>query len=57
MVNETRDIGTKKQVVIVLRWVDNKVNEDFIGVYLANSTTSYSLVTYSLCPALDEPEP
>ena len=46
MVDETTDVGTKEQVVIVLRWVDNKlnVNEDFIGLYLADSITSDSLV-------------
>ena len=39
MVDETTDVGTKEQVVIVLRWVDNKlnVNEDFIGLDLADS--------------------
>ena len=46
MVDETTDISTTEQVVIVLRWVgtDLDVHEDFIGLYSTDSICSGPLV-------------
>ena len=46
MVDETTDISTTEQVVIVLRWVNPTlaVHEDFIGLYATDSTDANSLV-------------
>ena len=47
MVDETTDVNTVEQVVIVLHWVsdDLNVHEDFIGLYSADSIASGPLVT------------
>ena len=47
MVDETTDISTTEQVVIVFRWVDNslEVHEDFVGLYESHSITADSLVS------------
>ena len=46
MIDETTDVSTAEQVVIVLRWVgsDLDVHEDFIGLYSTDSISSGSLV-------------
>lgn len=46
MVDETTDISTTEQVVMVLRWVDPTlaVHEDFIGLYATDSIEANSLV-------------
>ena len=47
MVDETTDISTTEQVVIVLRWVgtDLDVHEDFIGLHSTDSIASGPLVS------------
>ena len=47
MVDETTDISTTEQVVIVLRWVDQslEVHEDFFGLYSTGSISADSLVS------------
>ena len=47
LVDETTDQSVKEQVVIVLRWVDEKleVHEDFIGLYVTDSIIANSLVS------------
>ena len=46
MVDETSDVSTIEQVVLVFRWVDSslEVHEDFVGLYETASITSDSLV-------------
>ena len=47
MVDETTDVSTTEQVVIVFRWVDSslEVHEDFVGLYWSDSITADSLVS------------
>ncbi len=47
MIDETTDVSTTEQVVIVLRWVgsDLDVHEDFIGLHSTDSIASNSLVS------------
>ena len=47
MVDETTDVSTTEQVVIVFRWVDSslEVHEDFVGLYETDSITADSLVS------------
>ena len=47
MVDETTDVSTQEQCVIVLRWVDNHLepHEDFIGLHSTASTDANSIVT------------
>ena len=47
MIDETTDVSTKEQVVIVFRWVDSLLmsHEDFVGLYVTDLTTSDALVT------------
>ena len=42
--DETTDTGNKEQVVV--RWVDDsfEVHEDFIGLYVTDSTTAKAIV-------------
>ena len=46
MIDETTDISTQEQVVVVFRWVDSHLvaHEDFVGLYVTNSTTANALV-------------
>ena len=46
MVDETSDVSTIEQVVLVFRWVDSSLeaHEDFFGVYETGSATLDSLV-------------
>ena len=45
MIDETTDVSTTEQVVVVFRWVDSflQVNEDFVGLYETHSISSDSL--------------
>ncbi len=47
LIDETTDVSTTEQVVIVLRWVgsDLDVHEDFIGLHSTDSIDSNSLVS------------
>lgn len=47
MVDETTDISTSEQVVVVLHWVNEnlEVHEDFIGLYATGSISANSLVS------------
>ena len=47
MVDETTDVSTTEQVVLVFRWVDSllQVHKDFVRLYQTDSITSDSLVT------------
>ena len=42
MIDETTDVSNKEQVVVCIRWVDNKfeAHEEFIGLHQMESTTS-----------------
>ena len=46
MVDETTDVSTTEQVVLVFRWVDNllHVHEYFVGLYQTESITSDSRI-------------
>ena len=46
MIDETTDQSNREQVVLVLRWVDDKLeaHEEFIGLYMTSSITADSLV-------------
>ena len=46
IVDETSDVSTVEQVVLVFRWVDSslEVHEDFVGLYETASITSDSLM-------------
>ena len=47
MVDETTDVSTNEQVLIVLRWVDQHldIHEDFVGLYATDSIAADSLVS------------
>lgn len=51
MINETTDVGTQEQVVVVFRWVNSHLvtHEDFVGLYLTDFTTSNALVALKRC--------
>ena len=46
MANETTDISNQEQLVLCLRWVDDKfdVHEEFIGLYDITSTSANTVV-------------
>ena len=46
MVDETIDVGTEEQCVVVIRWVDKglQAHEDFIGMYVTALTDANSIV-------------
>lgn len=47
MVHETTDVSNKKQLTLVMRWIDEDfdVFEEFLGMYSLQSTTPESIVT------------
>ena len=51
MVDETTDVSTTEQVVIVFRWVDSslEVHEDFVGLYESQSQLILLLVSSRMC--------
>jgi hypothetical protein len=46
MIDETSDISTQEQVVVVMRWVDGNldVHEDFIGLHATPSIDADTLI-------------
>ena len=46
MIDETSDISTQEQVVVVMRWVDGNldVHEDFLGLHTTHSIDANTLV-------------
>jgi hypothetical protein len=46
MIDETTDVATHEQVVVVFRWVDSHLesHEDFVGMYVTDLITSNALV-------------
>ena len=55
MFDETSDISTQEQVVVVMRWVDSNldVHEDFLGLHTTHSIDANTLVAI----IHDVPEP